>query len=131
MKYLLDTTWIVEYLRGNAEVISRVQELQEEGLAVSIISVAELYEGVFRSNNPTANEQSLKDLLSAATVLEITQEICRVYGEEKAKLVQKGAIIGALDLLIAATVLHHNLTLLTEDHDFERIEGLNPIFLQN
>jgi hypothetical protein len=32
MKYLLDTTWIVEYLRGNAEVVSKVQELQEDGL---------------------------------------------------------------------------------------------------
>jgi tRNA(fMet)-specific endonuclease VapC len=131
MKYLLDTTWIVEYLRGNAEVISKVQELQEEGLAVSIISVAELYEGVFRSNNPTANEQALKDLLSATTVLDITQEICRVYGEEKAKLLQKGSVIGALDLLIAATALHHSLTLLTADHDFERIEGLSSTFLQN
>jgi tRNA(fMet)-specific endonuclease VapC len=131
MKHLLDTTWIVEYLRGNAEVISKVQELQEEGLSVSIISVAELYEGVFRSNNPTGNEQALKDLLSAVTVLDITQDICRIYGQEKTQLLQKGTIIGALDLLIAATALHHNLTLLMGDHDFERVEGLNPTFLRN
>jgi tRNA(fMet)-specific endonuclease VapC len=129
MKYLLDTTWIVEYLRGNAEVISKVQELQEEGLAASIISVAELYEGVFRSNNPATNEQALKDLLSAVTVLDITQDICRVYGEEKSRLLQKGTVIGALDLLIAATALHHSLTLLTADHDFERVDNLQTIFL--
>jgi len=128
MKYLLDTTWIVEYLRGNAEVISRVQELQDEGLAMSIISVAELYEGVFRSDNPSGNEQALKELISAVTVLDITQEICRTYGEEKSKLLQKGTVIGALDLLIAATALHHNLILLTADHDFERVENLNSIF---
>lgn len=84
MKYLLDTTWVVEYLRGNAEVTAKVQGFQGEGLAVSIISVAELYEGVFRSNNPAGNEQALKDLLSAVTILDITQDICRVYGEEKA-----------------------------------------------
>jgi tRNA(fMet)-specific endonuclease VapC len=131
MKHVLDTTWIVEYLRGNAEVISKIQELQGEGLAVSIISVAELFEGVFRSNNPSGNEQALKDFLSAVTVLDITHDICRVYGEEKAKLLQKGTVIGALDLLIAATALHHNLTLHTEDHDFERLEGLNPVFLQS
>jgi predicted nucleic acid-binding protein len=46
-------------------------------------------------------------------------------------ITQKGTVIGALDLLIAATALHHSLTLFTADHDFERIEGLNPIFLQN
>jgi tRNA(fMet)-specific endonuclease VapC len=129
MKYLLDTTWIVEYLRGNQGVIAKVQELQGEGLAVSIISVAELYEGVFRSNNPSANEQALQDLLSAVTVLDITQDICRVYGEEKAKLLQEGTVIGALDLLIAATALHHNLILFTADRDFERVEDLGIVSL--
>jgi tRNA(fMet)-specific endonuclease VapC len=129
MKYLLDTTWISEYLRGNAEVISKVQELQEEGLAVSIISVAELYEGVFRSNIPSTNESSLNDFLGAVTVLDISRDICKIYGEEKAKLLQKGVVIGALDMLIAATAFHHSLTLFTADRDFERVTDLQTIFL--
>ena len=128
MKYLLDTTWVVEYLRGNREVVARVQELQNQGLAVSIISVAELYEGVFRSNNPRGNEAALQDLLSAVTVLDLTLDICKVYGEEKAKLLKKGSVIGAVDLLIAATSIYHDLTLLTADHDFERIENLSVTF---
>jgi len=128
MKYLLDTTWVVEYLRGNQEVIARIQELQEEGLAVSIVSVAELYEGVFRSNNPSGNETALKDLLTAVTILDLTPDICKVYGEEKAKLLQKGTVIGALDLLIAATALNHDLVLLTADRDYERVEDLRVTF---
>ena len=124
MKYLLDTTWIVEYLRGNPETISRIQELQEEGLAVSIISVAELYEGVFRSNQPEANEEALKDFVSAVTVLEVTEDMARRYGEEKARLLRQGTVIGALDLLIAATAQTHDLILLTNDQDFGRIPGL-------
>ena len=124
MKYLLDTTWIVEYLRGNPETISRIQELQEEGLAVSIISMAELYEGVFRSNQPEANEEALKDFVSAVTVLEVTEDMARRYGEEKARLVRQGTVIGALDLLIAATAQTHGLILLTNDQDFGRIPGL-------
>jgi tRNA(fMet)-specific endonuclease VapC len=105
MKYLLDIPWEVEYLRGNQEVIARVQELQDEGRAVSIISVAELYEGVFRSSNSSGDEKALKDLLSTVTVLDLTQDSCKIYGGEKAKLLQKGAVIGALDLLIAAIAL--------------------------
>ena len=124
MKYLLDTTWIVEYLRGNPETISRIQELQEEGLAVSIISVAELYEGVFRSNQPEANEEALEDFVSAVTVLEVTEDMARRYGEEKARLLRQGTVIGALDLLIAATAQTHDLILLTNDQDFGRIPGL-------
>ena len=35
MTHLLDTTWIVEYLRGTEHIVQRVQELQQEGLAVN------------------------------------------------------------------------------------------------
>lgn len=41
MKYLVDTTWIVEYLRGNQEIAQRLHSLRAEGLAVAIVSVAE------------------------------------------------------------------------------------------
>jgi predicted nucleic acid-binding protein len=33
-----------------------------------------------------------------------------------------------LDLLIAATALHHDLTLLTADQAFDRVQNLNVIF---
>ena len=83
---------------------------------------------MFRARNLAANEAALKDFLSAVDILDITERICRVYGQEKAKLLQKGAVLGALDLLIAATSLAHDLVLLTADHDFERVENLDAIF---
>ena len=130
MKYLLDTTWIVECLRGNPEIGSCIQELQQEGLAVSIVSVAELYEGVFRSNLPEANESALKDFLSAVTVLGDPQDVAggMRYGEEKTKLLRKGPVTGALDLLIAVTVLVYGLSLASLDENFKRIEGLTLVF---
>jgi len=130
VKYLLDTTWIVEYLRGNPEIGSCIQELQQENLAVSIVSVAELYEGVFRSNLPEANESALKDFLSAVTVLGDPQDVAggMRYREEKTKLLRKGPVTGALDLLIAATVLVYGLSLASFDEDFKRIEGLTLVF---
>ena len=60
MKYLVDTTWVIEYLRGNKDIIQRLQTYRAEGLAIAIVSMAELYEGVFRSNNPAGNETILK-----------------------------------------------------------------------
>ncbi|MBI2917238.1 MAG: type II toxin-antitoxin system VapC family toxin [Chloroflexi bacterium] len=124
MKYVLDTTWIIEYLRGNEQVVRRVQELQEEGLGVSIISVAELFEGVFRSKTPVENEQALRDFLGGVTVLPISEEIARVYGEKKAALAKRGAAVRSLDLLIAATALAAGTALFTFDSDFQRVEGL-------
>ena len=128
MRYLLDTTWIVEYLRGNADVISRLQALQDGELAVSIISVAELYEGVFRSHEPARNEAALKSFLAGVTVLGLTEDICMSYGRERARLYQQGNVIGAIDLLVAATALTHDFTLLTADRDFERVEDLRVDF---
>ena len=124
MKYLVDTTWIVEYLRGNQEVAERLRSLREEGLAVAIVSVAELYVGVYRSNDPQGNESRLKDFLNGVSVLGIDEDVCRVFGRERARLRQSGTAVGVMDLLIAATALYHCLTLLTSDKDFERVENL-------
>ena len=121
MNYLLDTSWVVGHLRSTPQIVSSIQEFHEEGLAVSIVSVAELYEGVFRSNQPDANEESLKDFLSTVTVLGITEDVAKRYGEERSKLLNTGNLIGALDLLIAATARTHDLVLLTSDQDFTRI----------
>ncbi len=45
MTYLVDTTWIIEYLRGNGQIVRRLRSMRTEGLAVSVVSLAELYEG--------------------------------------------------------------------------------------
>ena len=128
MKYLVDTTWVIEYLRGNQDIIQRLQTYSPEGLAIAIVSMAELYEGVFRSNNPAGNETILKDFLTGVPVLGIDEEVCIIFGREMARLRQVGMTVGDMDVLIAATALRHNLTVLTADHDFERVENLNTIF---
>ena len=128
MKYLVDTTWIIEYLRGNQTIIQRLQSYRDEGLAIAIVSLAELYEGVFRSNNPAGNETILKDFLTGVTILGIDEEVCIIFGREMARLRQAGMAVGDMDALIAATALRHDLTLLTADRDFERVQNLNTIF---
>ena len=127
MTYLADTTWIIEYLRGNQEIIQRLQSLRDEGLSVAIVSLAELYEGVFRSNNPSGNKAALKDFLNGVTILTIDEGVCIIFGREMARLRQRGMSVGDMDLLIAATALRHNLTLLTQDRDFDRVQGLEII----
>src|SRR5688572_17377840 len=125
MKYLLDTTWIVGYLRGNVEVNFTCAGVARGGAGCKYNLTSRAVRRVFRSTRPAANEAALKEFLSAVTVLEITEDICRRYGEEKAILLERGIVIGSLDLLIAATALHHSLTLLTADRDFGRIEKLH------
>lgn len=125
MKYLIDTDWIIHYLRGTEKVVNKVILLKEEGMAISIISLAETYEGVYRSSSPILNERVLKDFLTGVSVLGINEEICKVFGKEKEKLRKRGELIGDFDLLIASTCLHYDLTLLTDNiKHFEKVEKL-------
>jgi tRNA(fMet)-specific endonuclease VapC len=55
----------------------------------------------------------------------VSEPVARIFGEQRAKLRRQNLLIGDIDLLIAATCLHHNLTLLTTNpRHFERVEGL-------
>jgi tRNA(fMet)-specific endonuclease VapC len=52
MKYLIDTDWIIDHLKGDERVARKLEELALEGVAVSVISLAEIYEGVYYSRDP-------------------------------------------------------------------------------
>ena len=64
MQYLVDTDWAIDYLRNVDATVSRLEELAPDGLRISIISVAELYDGVFGSSDPEQSERKLRGFLS-------------------------------------------------------------------
>jgi tRNA(fMet)-specific endonuclease VapC len=49
--YLIDTDWVIHYLNANTTVVQRVDAYRTDGVAVSIATVAELYEGVYGSDS--------------------------------------------------------------------------------
>lgn len=123
--YLIDTDWIIHYPIGTEHIQQELKQLRPEGLAVSIISLAEVYEGVYYSKDPAAS-------LSDMPVLPIDEEICKTFAKERGRLRNQGNIIGDFDLLIAATCLCKDLILLTNNvRHFERIEGLKFISRAN
>jgi tRNA(fMet)-specific endonuclease VapC len=126
--YLVDTDWIIDHLNGVAVVTTRLNELRPVGLAVSIISLAELYEGVHYARDPTRSESSLQRFLSGLSVIPIDDEVCRIFGRERGRLRQQGRTIGDFDLLIAATCLRHQLQICTNNRrHFEAVEGLSVV----
>ncbi len=67
----------------------------------------------------------LQDFLSGVSVLGINGGICKIFGRERARLRKEGKPIADLDLLIASTCLHHELTLLTNNiREFGRVRNL-------
>ena len=63
MRYLVDTDWVIDYFHGVERAVRRLNELSPEGVGLSVIALAELYEGVLYSSNPEGNEQAMRDFL--------------------------------------------------------------------
>lgn len=123
--YLIDTDWVIDHLHGVPEVGARLRQLRPQGLTLSVISLAELYEGVYGSRNPEEGFAALEAFLSDMMVLGIDDETCRIFGRERDRLRREGTLGGDFDLMIAATALRYNLTLLTNNRrHFEMVSDL-------
>lgn len=125
LRYLIDTDWIIHYLNGHPDIVSRLNTLRDEGCAVSVVSLAELYEGVYNSSTPADNENALNDFLRGVTVLGIDDETCKIFGRHRGRLRAAGKLTGDFDLLIGSTGLRYELTVLTNNRrHFTLIDGL-------
>ena len=129
--YLIDTDWIIHYLNGQRETVKILVSLRKEGRAISVISLAELYEGVYYSTNPEGDKKALDDFLTGVSILGLEDEICKIFGKERGKLRKLKIVIGDFDLLISATCLCYNLTLLTNNiRHFKMVEGVNIVSIK-
>lgn len=128
ISYLIDTDWIIDHFNRKEKITQKLRELRPTGIALSIISLAELYEGVLYSKDPAVSQKVLSTFLKEFPALEVDESICKIFGRERGKLRQKRKIVSDFDLLIASTCLRHNLTLLTNNRrHYEMVEGLKII----
>ena len=124
----MDTDWVIDYLHKADRTVRRLEELLINGVGLSIVSLAELYEGLARSRNPDADTEALRLFLEAVDVVPLDDAACRVFGEERARLREEGNLIGDMDILIGATAISSNVSLLTNNRrHFERMQGLNIV----
>ena len=86
MSNLLDTDWAIHYLNGNSQVMRRLDSLRPDGISISIVSMAELYEGIVNSSNPEDDERELADFLQPFPLINLNLAICRIFGTERARL---------------------------------------------
>lgn len=125
MRYLLDTDIAISWLRGVERARQRVRAAVRDGLGISYVSLAELYDGVHESTRREEGERQVEELLVGLDFVTLDRETASIFGRERARLRRAGNIIPDLDILIASSALRHNVTLLTNNRrDFERIEGL-------
>ncbi len=114
--YLLDTSVIIDFLRGKETVVSSIKELNGK-IVSSVICWAELYEGVYRGRDKKERkeeEQLINEFFSKLShVYIIDGHIAKKFGELRARLKQEGNVIEDIDLFIAATCVVNDLILVT------------------
>lgn len=121
---LLDTDTIIEILRGNQSVIDR-RLATDERVAISFMTVAELYYGAEKSKNPIGNRHVVDEFILSIDIINTDIQILQRFGELKADLVKKGNPLADADIFIAATCLSKCEKLITgNSKHFERIENL-------
>lgn len=131
MTSLLDTSVVIDYLNNRPSAVHALKTRFVEGIGVSVVTVAEYLHGVYASARPEENRRQFESFLSDSGViaLEVDRHVAERYGEEQGYLERRGQLLSGLDLLIAATALVHNLTIITTDRAFDRVRGLRVTLL--
>ncbi|MDB9528573.1 type II toxin-antitoxin system VapC family toxin [Oscillatoria sp. CS-180] len=145
MVYLLDTNHCSRIINGDTTLIDRLQQNANVGVSTSVIVRGELIFMAQNSQQRASNLQRVQAFLTAIDLYPINKSIGDRYGELKAKLYEQFAPkkrdqrrrtkiqdlgFDDNDLWIAATALAYNLTVVSADSDFSRIQQVQPLQLE-
>ena len=124
--YLLDTNGCIQALNNSsAALVDRLRTEDPAMIRLSSITKAELLYGARHSTRPAANLRLLERFFAPFMSLPFDDRCAEHYAALRADLVARGRLIGANDMLIAATARAHDLILVTHNtREFSRIVGL-------
>ena len=137
MNYLLDTCILSEATKRepNAGVMEWLDRADETRLFLSVVTLGEVQQGISRL--PASRKQRQlqswleRDLLERfrGRILDVDAEVAMEWGRLQGEARARGEPAPAVDSLLAATAVRHNLTLVTRNvADFEcfGLKLLNP-----
>ena len=124
----IDTSVFIELGRRGQALSALLGTVADEPFALASITASELLVGVQRSNSSQRHlrrQYFVERVLSEVLVLSFDLATARTHAHLAAELKAAGRMIGATDLLIAATALKGNYAVLTHNlRDFQRVPGL-------
>lgn len=128
MGVIFDSSEIISLERNRTEVATLVAGREEEPFGISVVTVAELLHGVERADTEARRlkrQAFVEKVIELFPVFPFDTSVARIYARIWASLVEKGFTVGAHDLIIAATAISLDYTVITANRrDFEKIEGL-------
>ena len=124
--YVLDTCICVDLMRGQLPLAYDIMRNCNPGqFAIPAIVVAELEFGIEKSNDPIKTRRLTERFLAPFEIAPFDATCARAYGAIRNQLRQDGSPIGPNDMLIAATVMALQATLVSGNlREFKRVKGL-------
>ena len=126
---LLDTSVIVNILRGDTETIDFLSSLEDD-IFIPVIAIGELLYGANKSTRVKENTKLVDDLLEDFEILPVDDKTAEVYARIKAWLERAGYQLPENDLWIAATAMKYGLKLATFDSHFKYINNLDTVGIE-
>jgi tRNA(fMet)-specific endonuclease VapC len=125
-KSLLDTSILIAFLKGEENVVIKVEKYIEEfdRLSLSIITYYEILRGLKYLGNER-KLMSFEELIEKSEIITLDREVISRASEIYAELKGRGELIEDADILIAASCLVKGMVLVTDNEEhFIRIESL-------
>lgn len=125
-EYMLDTD-VASYIMGNksSKLMQKLQSVSTSAVCISAITKSEISYGVEISPRRDRDRAALEFFLGYVQVLDYPADAAFDYGQIRAQLKVRGALIGPNDTLIAAHARSLGLTLVTNNtREFARVPGL-------
>jgi len=122
---VLDTSIFIASETGRA----LKEDLLPAEAAVSVVTLAELQAGVLaaRDTATRALRMATLDVLHDVEILPVDADVARIWAELRVSLAEAGRRINVNDLWIAATAARHRLPVVSQDDDFEAVDGLSGV----
>jgi tRNA(fMet)-specific endonuclease VapC len=124
--YLLDTHIVGYWMRGHLQLIEKIRDYSPADLALSTITMAEIYYGIEKSSTKKRERRAKIDhICSQLEIFPFIESTAEKYGLIRAGLERKGLVISERDLQIGAIAMANRLRLVTHNtKEFTRIQGL-------
>ena len=125
---ILDTDVVSFIFEGDTRAKAYQQHLQGNTLAISFMTVAELYQWAYVRNWGEQRLDQLEERLRSYVVVPYDLALCKQWATICANRQKMGKPISVQDAWIAATALRHGCPLVTHNKgDFCNIAGLTVI----
>ena len=125
IQYLLDTNIVIYVIKHRPIEVLETFNQHANRMAISSITLAELFHGAEKSSKPGHNYSVIEDFASRLEVLPYATKAAQHYGSIRSDLERRGQPIGVNDLHIAAHARSEGLVLVTNNlNEFDRVSGL-------